>query len=276
MTCAIEPFPMEHQWRSPVCSTIEISLGQVMAQNRAPLHHRAMARQWRNQPRAYPSTTRYAPAALCLWRRLQAHRSHRHLELGAGMGRGRKTAGYRHAHVDIQARADRTHARPTLGAIARGRDSLAAVDRHSTAANAPTHQRHSQRFCSLCNPRRFPACHSCTALRGNSVRHQHLALSRSANSLCWGHIGRVLRARYLNNLRKLDERARERARGSQPATSPILALSWINNRVGVGVGRNQRPFAKSISSPNFAAAVSKIWAARFCRTSLNIVEHCMP
>lgn len=74
MTRSIASFSMEHQWRSRVCSTIGFSLVLEMAQNRPPLLHDSMAHQWRTKPRAHPSTTRYAPAALCLRRRSQAHR----------------------------------------------------------------------------------------------------------------------------------------------------------------------------------------------------------
>ena len=43
IACAITSFSMEHQWSKLICSTIGISLGLGLAQNRAPLPHCAMA-----------------------------------------------------------------------------------------------------------------------------------------------------------------------------------------------------------------------------------------
>jgi hypothetical protein len=74
MTCAITPKSMAHQWRRPVCAIIENSLGLVMAQSAPSLPCPLMAHQWRNQASRAPRTARYAPPALCLRRRSEAHR----------------------------------------------------------------------------------------------------------------------------------------------------------------------------------------------------------
>jgi hypothetical protein len=55
---------MALQWSSFICAIIENSLGQVMAQNSAPLHHTALAQQWSNGLARVAQNIRYAPPAL--------------------------------------------------------------------------------------------------------------------------------------------------------------------------------------------------------------------
>ena len=126
---------------------------------------------------------------------------------------------------------------------------------------------------ALDNPRRFPTISNSTAHRGKVVRRQHVASFSSGFSLCCGHIGRVLRARSTNNLRKLDEKGRERARArgpSQAAAAPILPLPWWKTGPGCRGGRKSRSFTQVYLIRPARGSVRKFWAAP-CK---NIVQHC--
>lgn len=153
------------------------------------------------------------------------------------------------------------HARTAASGPARLRDSLPALALRSTAANAKTHQRAPQRVRGCRGyPRRFPSTGCSRALRGNAVRCQCFASLRTAISLCHCHIGRDLPARSTNNPRKLDERARGRARGigqspaSQPTPSQMLPGCWQKTRRGWGGSRNQERYHMFTYQSPFAAA----------------------
>jgi hypothetical protein len=168
--------------------------------------------------------------------------------LGEGKGTGRNSPDYPAACVDIQAQADRTHAKPMPGDSTRGRDSFVTKGLHSTAANRQAHQRPSQRVYSLCNPQRFPTANGCTAPRRNSVRHQRLASARSSNSLCWGHIGRTMRARSASTPFTLVDAA---------LAGPISMEGPNRIRDRGGWQGKWRSLRKCISSPDFAPPLSR-------------------
>lgn len=176
---------------------------------------------------------------------------------------GRSSPHCRHAHVDIKARADRTRARTVPGLAARPVDSLATVDRPTTATRRPTHQRAPQR---LCHPGRFPSGNGSIPLRTNSVRHQHLALSRSANSLCWGHIGRDLRARTASATFTLVVGA---------LAGPISMEGPNRIPKSRGEGEKQRPFRNFICHLYFAPPLSRTLGAQTQRMC-TAARHCRP
>jgi hypothetical protein len=194
-------------------------------------------------------------------------------DLVTSSGKGRYSPRCRHMHVDNQQPAARTRARPMLGEAARVRDSFAAMPLHSTAANAPTHQRAPQRaLCSHGYPRCFPALDRTNALSANSVRCQRLALSRSANSLCWGHIGRAMRARTAEAPLALIV---GRTRPSEPATSPITGHDQIEIGREGGWGRKGRSLPTFICSSNFAPIFPRVLSVPPQR-SCTSAEHCIP
>lgn len=180
--------------------------------------------------------------------------------------RGRNSPDCQHAHVDIQARADRRHARPQPGASARVRDSFAAIARHSTAANAWTHQRVPQRVCPFFDPPCFPASHRRTARRANSVRHQRLLPARSAQTLCWGHIGRGFRARTAATPFTLGDTARPAA--NWLTTARDGGCSSLRNPKSRGGGGKKARSSVFELPHHFRGRLSRIWAAPLSEISV--------
>jgi hypothetical protein len=115
------------------------------------------------------------------------------------------------------------------------------------------------RCCSY--PRRFPVASSDTALRRKAVRYQRLASSRRAKTLCWGHIGRGMRARTASTPFTLVDAA---------LAGPILINGRRKTPAGAGVEEIHKHFHRVISSASLAAAPKNSGAG----PSEIIVRHC--
>jgi hypothetical protein len=165
---------------------------------------------------------------------------------------GTFAADQRHMRVDIQTcaggrkGADYSQQPRNEKPLATIDDISPAVPRQGRGLSVPAIGAQANRYCGYsitglsaasCNPLRFPTDRRCTDPRGNSVRSQRLASARSADSLCWGHIGKGMRAGALT---------------SQPATSPILGKKPIRIPKVRGEGEIWRSFRKCIFSNSFA------------------------
>jgi hypothetical protein len=149
-------------------------------------------------------------------------------------------------NVDIKRRPDRTRARTIASFAASPVDSFAVLACSQTAASDQTHQRTPQRVPSVRNyPRRFPAITSNTVQRRNAVRYQRLVSSRRAKTLCWGHIGKGMRARRASTPSTLVDAA---------IAAPMVILPLQKTGHPMPVGKIWRSFRKVISLANFAAA----------------------
>ncbi|MEH2485425.1 hypothetical protein V1280_001364 [Bradyrhizobium sp. AZCC 2230] len=167
MSRAIAPKSMAHQWRTKICAVVEFSLGQGMAQNRAPLPLYAVAHQWRK-----PSLARIPPNPLCATSALPSATL-----VGAPLDRSSSLDLDQPDHITprpnvwteareagrdlvtlasmliFNAVARPIRPRRVASLAARPVDSFAVLDRAETAAAARTHQRVPQRVCRTCSTR---------------------------------------------------------------------------------------------------------------------------
>lgn len=153
-----------------------------------------------------------------------------------------------------------------------GRDSLKVIGGHSTAASRRTHQRPSQPVYRLCDPPRFPASHGDTGLRWNSVRHQRLASARSAQSLCWRHIGRGFRARTASTSFTLPETAQPPADWLTSAGDG--GYSSLRNPKSKGGGSKKRVRLYSSCNLPFAVRFPEFGRPLSQKSAFNIAERC--